>query len=152
MRTADIVVGCIILFICVSIFILTNQFVGVTYTGYGPDRFPRFLAVLWGILGITLIVNAVRGKFFKEEMKITRYGLGRIFVVLAVTAATIYSMNYIGFLYATILYIFVVMTYLKEKSLLGRVCASVGIALSVYLLFRYVMVIPLPEFTLFGSA
>lgn len=149
MRTADIFVGFLILFVCVSIFVLTQQFVGQTYTGYGPDRFPRFLAIIWGILGITLIVNAIRGKFFEEEMKITWFGLWRISVVLAITVAALFVMKHIGFLFATLIYIFVVMTYLRERSLVGRICASVGIALSIYLLFRYVMVIPLPEFTLF---
>jgi len=148
-KKADILVGLLILFLSAAMFIMTRKFVGHTYTGYGPERFPRFLALAWGILGLCLIINALRNKFFEEEMKITRFGLGRMAVVLGVTVATLVSMDYLGFLAATVIYIFIVMTYLKEKSWLGRILASFGIATSVYLIFRYIMVVPLPEFRLF---
>jgi hypothetical protein len=81
-------------------------------------------------------------------MKITRFGLRRISVVMAITVTILFLMKHIGFLFATLIYIFIVMTYLRERRLLGRTFVSVGIAVSVYVLFRYVMVIPLPEFTL----
>ena len=149
MKKADIFVGLLILFLSVSVFVMTQQFVGKVYTGYGPDRFPRFLAVVWSVLGIMLIVNAVRNKFFEEDMKITAYGLIRVSVVLGMTIAALIAMNFIGFITATMIYIFVIMSYLKEKSWTGRIITSVGVTLGIYLIFKYVMVIPLPEFILF---
>lgn len=150
MKKADIFVGLLILFISVSVFVMTQHFVGKVYTGYGPDRFPRFLAVIWSILGIMLIINAVRNKFLKEDMKITAYGLVRVSIVLGLTIATLIAMNYIGFIAATMLYIFLIMSYLKEKSWIGKIFTSIGVTLGIYLIFKYVMVIPLPEFILFG--
>jgi len=148
-KKADIFVGLLILFLSVSVFVMTQQFVGKVYTGYGPDRFPRFLAVVWSVLGIMLIVNAVRNKFFEEDMKLTAYGLMRVSVVLGMTAAALIAMNFIGFITATMIYIFLIMSYLKEKSWSGRIITSIGVTLGIYLIFRYVMVIPLPEFILF---
>jgi hypothetical protein len=147
-KKADIFVGLLILFISVSVFVMTQQFVGKVYTGYGPDRFPRFLAVLWSVLGILLIINAVRDKFVEEDMKITAYGLMRVAVVLGLTIAALVAMNYIGFIAATMIYIFMIMSYLKEKSWTGRILTSIGVTMGVYIIFKYVMVIPLPEFIL----
>ena len=128
---------------------MTQRFVGKVYTGYGPDRFPRFLAIVWSVLGIILIVNAMRDRFFKEDNKITAYGLVRVSVVIGMTVAVLVCMNFIGFVPATKIYIFAIMTYLQEKSWLGRVVTSIAVTMGVFLLFKYVMVIPLPEFTLF---
>jgi hypothetical protein len=68
---------------------------------------------------------------------------------LAFTIAALIAMNQIGFVPATMIYIFGVMSYLKEKSWVGRIITSVAVTMGVYLLFKFVMVIPLPEFTLF---
>lgn len=149
MKKADIIVGILIICVSVSMFIMTHRFVGKVYTGYGPDRFPRFLAIIWSVLGIILIFNAVRDKFIKENMKITPYGLVRVSVVIGMTVAVLVSMNYIGFVPAVMIYIFAIMTYLQEKSLTGRVFTSIVVTMAVFLLFKYVMVIPLPEFILF---
>ena len=149
MKKADIFVGLLIFFISVAVFVMTQKFVGKVYTGYGPDRFPRFLAVIWSILGIMLIVNALRDKFFQEDMKITAYGLIRVSAVLGLTIAALVAMNYIGFIPATMAYIFLIMSYLKEKSWTGRIITSIGVTMGIYLIFKYVMVIPLPEFILF---
>ena len=149
MKKADIFVGLLIFFISAAVFVMTQKFVGKVYTGYGPDRFPRFLAVIWSILGILLIINAVRDKYFQEDMKITAYGLMRVSAVLGLTIAALIAMNYIGFILATMVYIFLIMSFLKEKSWTGRIATSVGVTMGVYLIFKYVMVIPLPEFILF---
>jgi len=148
-KKADIFVGLLIFFISAALFVMTQQFVGKVYTGYGPDRFPRFLAIIWSILGIILIINAVRNKIFEEDMKITAYGLVRVSAVLGLTIAALIAMNYIGFIPATMAYIFLIMSYLKEKSWTGRVITSIGVTMGIYLIFKYVMVIPLPEFILF---
>jgi len=149
MKKADILVGTLIFFISASVFIMTQQFVGKVYTGYGPDRFPRFLAVIWSILGLMLIINALRNKYLEEDMKITVFGLVRVSAILAFTIAALIAMNQIGFIPATMIYIFGVMSYLKEKSWVGRIITAVAVTMGVYLLFKFVMVIPLPEFTLF---
>jgi len=148
-KKADIFVGLLILFISASVFVMTQQFVEKVYTGYGPDRFPRFMAVIWSILGILLIINALRNKYIEEDMKITVFGLVRVAVILSLTIAALIAMNHIGFIPATMIYIFLVMSYLKEKSWTGRIIRSVAVTMGVYLIFQYVMVIPLPEFTLF---
>jgi hypothetical protein len=96
-----------------------------------------------------LIINAVRNRFFEEDMKITAYGLVRVSAVLGLTIAALVAMNYIGFIPATMAYIFLIMSYLKEKSWTGRVITSIGVTMGIYLIFKYVMVIPLPEFILF---
>jgi phosphoglycerol transferase MdoB-like AlkP superfamily enzyme len=138
MKKADILVGTLIFFISASVFVMTQQFVGKVYTGYGPDRFPRFLAVIWSILGLMLVINALRNKY-----------LDRVSAILAFTIAALIAMDQIGFVPATMIYIFGVMSYLKEKSWVGRIITSVAVTMGVYLLFKFVMVIPLPEFTLF---
>jgi len=148
-KKADIFVGLIIIFISVAVFVMTQKFVGKVYTGYGPDRFPRFLAIIWSVLGIMLIFNALRDKFFEEDMKITAYGLMRVSAVLGLTIAALIAMNYIGFIAATMIYIFLIMSYLKEKSWAGRIATSIGVTMGIYLIFKYVMVIPLPEFIIF---
>jgi len=148
-KKADIFVGILIIFVSVSMFIMTQRFVGKVYTGYGPDRFPRFLAIVWSVLGIILIVNAMRDRFFKEDNKITAYGLVRVSVVIGMTVAVLVCMNFIGFVPATMIYIFAIMTNLQEKSWFGRVVTSIAVTMAVFILFKYVMVIPLPEFTLF---
>ena len=149
MKKADIFVGLLILFISASVFVMTQKFVERVYTGYGPDRFPRFMAVIWSVLGILLIINALRNKYIEEDMKITAFGLVRVAVILSLTIAALIAMNHIGFIPAAMIYIFLVMSYLKEKSWTGRIITSVAVTIGVYLIFKYVMVIPLPEFTLF---
>ena len=150
-KKADIFVGVLILFVSASLFVMTQKFVGKVYTGYGPDRFPRFLAIVWSILGVILIFNAVRDRFYEENMKFTLHGLGRVLVLIGFTVAVLIGMNYVGFVPATMAYIFVVMSYLKERSLTGRFLTAVVVTLAVYFVFKHVMVIPLPEFSLFEA-
>lgn len=149
MKRADIAAGIIILLVSAIMYASLQRFLGKSFTRYGPDVFPQFLTIVWSILAILLIVNALRGKFIKGSEKFTFVEVKRVLIVVVTIVASLVLMNYIGFLFSMVIFLFVSMSYFGEKRLIPKICLSIGIGVSIFLIFRYVMVIPLPEFRLF---
>lgn len=117
--------------------------------GYGPDFFPRLLGVLMFILALGLIINALRGNSLKMSERIDPRGFQRMLASIGICIGYLFLMQVLGFAASTFVFLFVLMTLIRQKGLTVRIIGSLTTALVVWGIFRYFLVIPLPEGWLF---
>jgi hypothetical protein len=145
MKRADIGVGAVLLIFSVLLFWYSGTYQEVAVHRYGPDLFPRVLAAAMIILAILLIVNAVRGKCLEKEDHIDPGGFLRVLVAIGICIVYLVSTNILGFATSTFLFLFVLMGLLKQKGIFLRIGTSLAVTIAVWAIFRYFLVIPLPE-------
>ena len=145
MKNVDIGVGIGLLILSSSIFWYAGSFKGLTVHGYGPDLFPRVLALFMSFLAILLIINAFLGKSLEKEDHIDPKGFLRVLVSIGICIVYLVLVNLLGFLTSTVLFLFVLMALLKQKRIILRIISSVTVSIIVWAIFRYFLVIPLPD-------
>ena len=128
-----------------NIFWYAGSFKDLTVHGYGPDLFPRILAAMMIALALAMIVNAFLGKSLKKEDTIDPRGFVRVLVAIGICIGYLFAINLLGFASSTVIFLFVLMALLKQEGILRRIGASVAVSLFVWAIFRYFLVIPLPE-------
>jgi putative tricarboxylic transport membrane protein len=112
----------------------------------GPNFFPNILAILLIIFSIALLVTALLGrsigeaeKFNLKDPRLQRAGLALILTIL-------YSllMKPLGFIIASVLYLFIFMFVLDKRQYVSMVAISCGLTALVYLIFEMFLHITLP--------
>ncbi|NWF92792.1 MAG: tripartite tricarboxylate transporter TctB family protein [Syntrophaceae bacterium] len=149
MKREDIGIGVGLLILSTWLFWYVGRYRVKEIYGYGPDFFPRVLAVMMAILGLSLIVNALLGNSLKMGDRIDPKGFVRMLISIAICIGYLILTNILGFATATFLFLFGLMTFLRQKGILVRLFSSVATAILVWSIFRYFLVIPLPEGLLF---
>jgi putative tricarboxylic transport membrane protein len=144
-KKEDIGTGIGLLILSTWLFWYVGRYQTKEIYGYGPEFFPRLLAVLMSILGLALIINALRGKSLKMGERIDPQGFLRMLLSIAICLGYIFLMNLLGFATATFVFLFALMTFLKQKGIFIRIFSSLVTSVSVWAIFRYFLVIPLPE-------
>ncbi|MDI6753127.1 MAG: tripartite tricarboxylate transporter TctB family protein [Thermodesulfobacteriota bacterium] len=145
MKKVDIGVGAGLLTLSIWLFWYSGRYKELAVMGYGPDLFPRILASMMILLASGLIINALRGKSLKKEDNIDPKGFLRVLISIGICIGYLFLINWLGFATSTFLFLFILMTLLKQKRILLRISASLIVSLTVWVIFRYFLVIPLPE-------
>ena len=144
-KKADIGTGIGLSILSTLIWIYANQYKGRGASEYGPHIFPQFLAVCMFICALMLIGLAVKNKSVVPADTINIRGMFRAGIAILICIAYIIIMQLIGYLAATVIFLFVMMTFVQQKGLITRAVVSVTVALIIFLLFRNFLKIPLPE-------
>jgi len=145
MKKVDIGVGGGLLTLSIWLFCYAGRYKDLAVMGYGPDLFPRILASMMIFLALGLIINALLGKSLKKEDNIDPRGFLRVLISIGICIGYLFLINGLGFATSTFLFLFVLMTLLKQKRIFLRIGASFIVSITVWFIFRYVLVIPLPE-------
>jgi len=148
-KREDIGIGVGLLILSTWLFWYVGRYAEKTIYIYGPQLFPRILAVIMAILGLGLIVNALLGNSLKMGNRIDPKGFVRMLISIGICVGYLFLITILGFATATFVFLFVLMTFLKQKGILIRLFSSMGTAIFVWVIFRYFLVIPLPEGLLF---
>jgi hypothetical protein len=149
MRKEDIGIGIGLLILSTWLFWYVGRYRIKEIYGYGPDFFPRVLAVMMAVLGLSLIINALLGSSLKMGDRIDPKGFVRMLISIAICIGYLFLTKILGFATATFIFLFVLMTFLKQKGIFIRLFSCLGTALIVWAIFRYFLIIPLPEGWLF---
>ena len=149
MKREDIGIGVGLLILSTWLFWYVGRYAEKTIYIYGPQFFPKILAILMVILGLALIVNALLGNSLKMGNRIDPKGFVRMLISIGICIGYLFLITILGFATATFVFLFVLMTFLKQKGILIRLFSSMGTAIFVWVIFRYFLVIPLPEGLLF---
>lgn len=149
MKKEDIGTGIVLILVSIWLFWYVGRYAGKEIYGYGPDFFPRLLAVFMIILAVGLIINALRGKSLTMGERIDPQGFRRMLASIGICIAYLFFMHILGFATATFAFLFILMTFIRQKGLFIRVFSSLATALVVWAIFRYFLIIPLPEGWLF---
>jgi putative tricarboxylic transport membrane protein len=144
-KRVDIGIGVALILLSTWMFWYVERYRQLTVHVYGPELFPRILASAMFALAVGLIVNASRGKSLKQEGTIDGRGLIRVAAAIAICIGYLFLIHVLGFASATFVFLFALMTLLRQRGIWFRVFASLATALIVWAIFRYLLVIPLPE-------
>jgi hypothetical protein len=148
-KKEDIGIGVGLIILSIWLFWYVGRYRPVEIYIYGPDFFPRILAVMMAILGISLIINALLGNSLKMGDRIDPKGFVRLLISIGICIGYLFLTTILGFATATFVFLFILMTFLKQKGILLRIFSSVATAILVWGIFRYFLIIPLPEGWLF---
>lgn len=149
MKREDIGIGVGLIILSIWLFWYVGRYKPVEIYIYGPDFFPRILAVMMAILGLSLIINALLGNSLKMGDRIDPKGFIRMLISIAICVSYIFLMKILGFAAATFVFLFILMTFLKQKGIFIRLFSSMATSIIVWAIFRYFLIIPLPEGWLF---
>jgi len=128
----------------VWVFWYSSRYAKVVINIYGPNFFPQLLSIFIFICAVLLIVNAVKGKSPGKGEWIDRRGFVRMAVSIGICIGYILWMQAIGFAMGSFVFLWILMTFLKQKDVWKRTASSAVASLIVWAIFRYFLVIPLP--------
>lgn len=126
---------------------LAGEFVGDAGGMVGPAAYPRALAVLCALLSIALIVWP--GQTGPDGQADARSGLARSAAVFSVGIGHIALLPLLGFLLTSALSVPALMFLTGERRAFVIVAGSVLTIGSIYVLFRYVLIVLLPSGAVF---
>lgn len=145
MKKVDIGTGIGLIALSVWLFLYVGQYKPKEIYIYGPDFFPRILAVVMAFLSVCMIINALRGKSLPMGERIDPRGFGRLLISIGICLGYLYLIKTLGFASATFIFLFVLMTLLRQKGLPKRIFSALLTAILAWAIMRYFLIIPLPE-------
>jgi hypothetical protein len=144
-KRVDIGVGTGLIALSAWIFWYSGRYRELTVHIYGPDLFPRILASMMFLLAVGLITNAYLGNSLKQEDRIDVRGFLRVLVAIAICIGYLFLIHLLGFASSTFVFLLALMTLVRQRGIWVRLFACLATALVVWAIFRYFLVIPLPE-------
>ncbi|MBE0496185.1 MAG: tripartite tricarboxylate transporter TctB family protein [Campylobacterales bacterium] len=136
-----------IFLLAVGIYVLYGGLaleVPFSYDPLGPSAFPAGIGATLALLSLFVIIKP-RPMHFPELPTAVK----TVLIVVLLLAYQL-SFNFLGFILATIILVFFISKIFKgtTKQALG---ASIGVSVSVYFIFSFLLEVPLPAGTLFKS-
>jgi len=144
MKKVDIWGGVGLLLLSIAVFWKAAEYSHSAIYIYGPNFFPQVLALLLGICAIFLIIRAIQGKALPQQEVIDKQGFISMVLSIGICLAYLFLMQIIGFAFSTMVFLFILMTFLKQKGILKRSFSALFASLLVWAIFRYFLVIPIP--------
>lgn len=124
------------------------------YIGFTPAALPRLCATAFMLLGILQIARSVHERSqTTPDNKKPRFNLETVRNLAVLAAALIayaIAMPLVGYVPATVAFLLLLISYGGERRLTLLILCSVGVPISIYLLFGRLMSIPLPDARLLG--
>jgi hypothetical protein len=106
----------------------------------GSGFLPKIVAVLTIFFGLVLALRANESKVFAT---LSWSGAKHAALVVAITAAAIALFEPLGFLATNVLLIFALLAVIEGRQLLPAIVYSLGVVVTTYILFVYVLKTPL---------
>lgn len=145
MKKVDIGTGIGLIALSTWLFWYVGQYKPKEIYIYGPDFFPRLLAIMMISLSIFMIINALRGKSLPMREGIDPRGFGRLLFSVGICIGYLYLIKSLGFASATFIFLFTLMALLRQKGLTKRIFSSFLTSILAWAIMRYLLIIPLPE-------
>ncbi|GHU07731.1 hypothetical protein FACS1894158_16350 [Betaproteobacteria bacterium] len=147
-RRADFVMGLLFVFLAIFWFVEAEGMLKVD-AGLGPGDYPKVVASGFFIFGLLLTLSSLFKGLPKKETSMDRKAALRLIIFVAVTLLYVQLMKPIGFLLSTPFYLFFGMWFFGYRKYLIAVVSSVGMTAAIYIVFRLIFQVMLPEFRLF---
>ena len=143
-KRIDISVGAALSVFSTAVFLYANQYKGKGVSEYGPNFFPQLMAFLLFVTSILLIVNALRGKSQTDLEGIHMSGLIRSGISVVISIIYLIIMQFLGFFTATVIFLYVMMTFLGQKGQVKRIISTLAVSAVIYAIFNNFLKIPMP--------
>jgi putative tricarboxylic transport membrane protein len=121
-----------------------------TSLGPGPGFFPFWLAALFGLLALVMLVQATvrrpggRPDAGSARLATTRAGYARIAAILGALIGVVLLMNPLGFRLTALAFYLFLLTTLSRPGWIATVLIAVAGSFGVYQVFATLLRIPLP--------
>lgn len=148
MKKGDRALAIICMGLSLWLIIESLQFDYLSEFGPGPGFEPFWLGILLALLAIALFIDTLRRKDDKEYEKSRLPGwkaLGRVGIILLITAGFALSLNTLGFVITVCLFVSLILYSLEEISILKSIFYGIAFSASVFLIFSYWMEIDFPK-------
>ena len=146
MRVSNTAIGSGLIIFGISVLLYTRTFPTLEKGYPGPSLFPNVLAVLFIIVGVTLVAQGVRSgeKVLQfDTTGITRSGFINILLILGAIVFYIYLSDVLGFQITSFILLFGMMKWLRVSTRWSLVMACV-VTMAIYVLFAKILLVPLP--------
>jgi putative tricarboxylic transport membrane protein len=140
------IIGCIFFILIGLWFLINSLFLAGTQNAMdvGPSAFPMLSAVGIILVSAVCIVRFVRGRNKEEAEKITIRNQNKVLLSMALLVAYVLVMQMAGYYIASILFIPVFLYAVGVKRLVQLVPISAGFVLFAYVVFDYLLGVPMP--------
>ncbi len=146
MKKVGNVIAIVLLAISIFVFIKGNTFPGAQNGAPGPGFFPMMLACL--LAGLCILELLVSKKMKETEEDATRLFSkenAKVWVSLGITVGYLLLIALIGFIFATIVYLFVMFWYYKIRNKIVLCLVPVGTSIFLYTVFTVLLKVQLPH-------
>jgi putative tricarboxylic transport membrane protein len=134
--------------LAVFVFVAASRMLTVE-KGIGPGDYPKVVAAGLFILGAILSIDSFLRGFPPLTEKINKNAVRRLVVFIAVSLFYVWSMRFLGFIVATLPFLFFGMYFFGYKKRLTMIIVSIGVTAAIYVVFRLIFLVMLPTFRLF---
>lgn len=147
MKTFNYMYGTFMILLAAIAFYVSGTFVNIGGYDIGPAAYPRVVSIIIVLLSAALIVSTVIDKRLSGKLAdlFNQREFTKVIFSLVLFVFYFFSMKYLGFFVATLLFMIVSLWLLKVQSWLKILAMSILFTSIVFFIFRYVLYIKLPE-------
>jgi putative tricarboxylic transport membrane protein len=147
-RRADLVMGLLFVFLAIYWFVEAEGMLKAE-VGLGPGDYPKVIAVGLFFLGLMLTISSLFEGLPKKEGRMDRKAAARLTVFVAATILYVQLMKPLGFLLSTPFYLLFGIEFFGYRKHVIAVVGSISMTAAIYVVFRMIFLVMLPEFRLF---
>jgi len=146
-RAMDIITS--LLFMVVGLVVMTGSLkLGASWGSDGPEAgyFPFYISLIILLSSsVTLYQSAIVDKKKKTESFVDKEAFRQVMAVLLPAIVFVLGVQLIGIYVSSVIYIAVFMIWLGKYPAWKAIAVSVGVSISLYLMFEFWFQVPLPH-------
>lgn len=147
MIKSDLISGFVMLLVSIYVYISALSFPKSDYQLSGPAFYPQLMAILLGIVSITLIIRSVRSlKNNEHGEKVRINNPKKVIASMVATLIYVLILKTVGFLIATFIYLTVLILIMQpqKNKILISILVSFIMTGAVYFIFAVLFAASLP--------
>jgi len=156
--SANVIIGGVLLVFCVVIYLIIPLQVPElrrydASMGLSPAVFPKLAVILIAAFSLGLLLTGLRSQDIAPAEKqpgLYKEGATRVITTFIILVAYVYSIDIFGYLVMTPLALVLLMRYFGQKNWFLILSLAILITAGLYVFFRYIMYIILPEGVFFS--
>jgi putative tricarboxylic transport membrane protein len=141
MKKGNIIVACIFSAFAIFVIYLSLQLPPSKDGVPGPGTWPILISIIMLGSAITIIINALRNKY-DDELVLNTSNHYRVYITMGLLILYLFLMYYIGFFVASVLILYVLITWFGNYKLYIRLISSISVVTIVYLVFTQILNVP----------
>jgi len=153
MKKAEIFISLFFMNFSIIIFKMSDSFPSLKGHDVGSGFFPRMLSIILIFLSLLLLFGCFKKKnsIFAEnnEKSIDILPSIRVIIVIILTIAYRYLLEYVGLLILSPLYLIILMLLIKVEDFKKSVFLSIFVTITLWFIFCYLLKMPLPTGSIF---
>ena len=146
-RAMDIITS--LLFMVVGLVVMTGSLkLGASWGSDGPEAgyFPFYISLIILLSSsVTLYQSAIVNKNKKKESFVDKEPFRQVMAVLLPAIVFVLGVQLIGIYVSSVIYIAIFMIWLGKYPVWKAIAVSVGVSVSLYLMFEFWFQVPLPH-------